>query len=178
MALLNIKVYPEPVLLRVAEPVTQFDDALRRLLKDMAETMYSAPGVGLAAPQVGVSLRAIVVDASPRDESAHLLKLVNPQIVFAEGKSVCEEGCLSVPGYAADVVRAAKIRVEAYDEYGAPVTIETETFSATVIQHEIDHLNGILFIDHLGRLRRELIRKKLKKQARQHAPSNKKQMAM
>ena len=178
MSLLAIRTYPDPILSQVAEPVRQFDDALRRLLHSMAETMYAAPGVGLAAPQVGVSLRAIVVDASPKDEDARLLKLVNPEIVFAEGKSVYEEGCLSVPGYSADVVRHAKIRVEAHDEHGKPVTIETDTFLATVIQHEIDHLNGILFIDHLGRLRRELIKKKLKKHARQDTPSKKKQVVI
>ena len=167
MALLEIKTYPDPILQQEAQPVEQFDDELRRLLADMAETMYEAPGVGLAAPQVGVSLRAIVVDASPRDENATLLKLVNPVVVSAEGKAVCEEGCLSVPGFSAEVVRPSKIRVEAFDENGKSLMIETETFLATVIQHEIDHLEGVLFIDHLGRLKRDLIRKKLKKQARQ-----------
>ncbi|GAK54660.1 peptide deformylase [Candidatus Moduliflexus flocculans] len=174
MALLDIYTYPDPVLLQVAKPVTTFDDTLRRLLDDMAETMYVAPGVGLAAPQVGVSLRAIVVDASTRDPNSHLLKLVNPEIIFSEGRSVCEEGCLSVPGYTAEVARPAHIRVEARDEYGKPVTIDTDTFLATVIQHEIDHLNGILFIEHLGRLRRDLVKKKLKKQARQEKSPKKK----
>lgn len=174
MALLDIYTYPDPVLLQVAKPVTVFDDALRRMLADMAETMYAAPGVGLAAPQVGVSLRAIVVDASTRDPNIGLLKLVNPEIVFSEGHAVCEEGCLSVPGYTAEVTRPAHIRVEACDEFGKPVTIDTETFLATVIQHEIDHLNGVLFIDHLGRLRRDLVKKKLKKQARQEKQPKKK----
>ncbi len=178
MALLDIYTYPDPVLLQIAKPVTVFDERLRRLLDDMAETMYAAPGVGLAAPQVGVSLRAIVVDASPRDTNAHLLKLINPEVVFSEGHSVCEEGCLSVPGYTAEVVRPAKIRVEAFNEYGKPVTIETETFLATVIQHEIDHLNGVLFIDHLGRLRRDIVKKKLKKQARQEQEPKKKKVAV
>ncbi len=173
MAILDIKAYPEPVLLRHAEPVEQFDDELRRLLDDMVETMYDAPGVGLAAPQVGVSLRAIVVDASPRDETATLLKLVNPVVVSAEGKSVCEEGCLSVPGFSAEVVRPSKVCVEAFDEYGEPVVIETETFLATVIQHEIDHLDGVLFIEHLGRLKRDLIKRKLKKQAHQEKKAKK-----
>lgn len=174
MALLDIYTYPAPVLSEVAQPVTVFDEALRQLLADMAETMYAAPGVGLAAPQVGASLRAIVVDASTRDPDTHLLKLVNPEIVFSEGRSVCEEGCLSVPGYSAEIVRPAHIRVEACDEYGKPVTIDTETFLATVIQHETDHLNGVLFIDHLGRLRRDLVKKKLKKQARQEKQPRKK----
>ena len=165
MAILEIKTYPDSVLTQKAKPVEKFDDALRKLLDDMAETMYVAPGVGLAAPQVGVSIRAIVVDASPRDENSELIKLVNPVITFAEGKSVYEEGCLSVPGYAAEVTRAAKICVEAFDEYGKPVKIETDTFQATVLQHEIDHLDGTLFIDHLGRLKRDMIKRKLRKQA-------------
>lgn len=168
MAILEIRTYPDPVLAAEAKPVEQFDDELRRLLDDMAETMYDAPGVGLAAPQVGVSLRAIVVDASPQVEGSKLLKLVNPKIIHSEGKAVCEEGCLSVPGVTAEVVRPAKIRLEAFDGYGNPVGIEDETFLATVIQHEIDHLEGVLFIDHLGRLKRDLLRRKLRKQARRH----------
>ena len=165
MAILEIRTYPDPVLLQDAEPVKIFDHKLQKLLNDMAETMYAAPGVGLAAPQVGVSLRAIVVDASPRDENAELLKLVNPVITFREGESVYEEGCLSVPGYTAEVNRAARVCVEGFDEYGKPVKIDTDTFLATVLQHEIDHLNGVLFIEHLGRLKRDMIKRKLKKRA-------------
>ncbi len=165
MAILEIYTYPDPVLIHKAEPVKTVDRNLRKLLDNMAETMYSAPGVGLAAPQVGVSVRAIVVDASPRDEHAELIKLVNPVITFREGESVYEEGCLSVPGFAAEVVRAARIHVEGFDENGKPVTIDTDTFLATVLQHEIDHLDGVLFIDHLGRLRRDMIKRKLKKRA-------------
>ena len=167
MAILEIKTYPNPILAQKAKAVETFDDKLHRLLDDMAETMYDAPGVGLAAPQVGVSLRVIVVDASPQVEGSKLLKLVNPKIVSAEGKAVCEEGCLSVPGFTSEVVRPAKIRLEAFDADGNPVTIEDDTFLATVLQHEIDHLDGVLFIDHIGRLKRDLIRRKLKKQARQ-----------
>lgn len=167
MAILEIRTYPDPVLTKKAESVEKFDKALRRLLDDMAETMYAAPGVGLAAPQIGVSLRAIVVDASPRVEGAELIKLINPVITCEEGQLVCEEGCLSVPGFAVELTRAAKICVEGFDEYGKPVNIETNTFLAAVLQHEIDHLDGVLFIDHLGRLKRDMIRRKLKKQARQ-----------
>lgn len=163
MALLPIRTFPDPVLLQKAAPVEQIDDTIRQLLADMAETMYAAPGVGLAAPQVGVSRRVIVVDASPRVEGTQLFQLVNPVITFAEGTSVCEEGCLSVPGYSENVTRAAKIVVEAYDEQGKPVKIETDTFLATVLQHEIDHLDGILFIEHLGRLKRDIIKRKLRK---------------
>lgn len=167
MAILEICTYPDPILVQKAEPVENFDRNLRKLLDDMAETMYAAPGVGLAAPQVGVSLQAIVVDASPRDEHAQLIKLVNPIITLREGQSVCEEGCLSVPGFTAEIGRAARICVEGFDEYGKPVTIDTDTFMATVLQHEIDHLNGVLFIEHIGRLRRDMIKRKLKKQALQ-----------
>ena len=178
MAILDIKTYPEPVLAQKAEPVETFDDSLRRLLDDMAETMYVAPGVGLAAPQVGLSLRAIVVDASPMVEGSELIKLVNPVITFQEGESVHDEGCLSVPEYTAEVVRAKKIRVEGFDERGKPVTIETNTFLATVLQHEIDHLEGVLFIDHLGRLKRDMVRKKLKKRARQKEKLRKEQVML
>jgi peptide deformylase len=166
MAILEILTYPTPILLRKAEPVENIDDSIRRLLENMAETMYAAPGVGLAAPQVGVSQRIIVADASPRVEGEHLVKLVNPVITFAEGSTVCEEGCLSVPGFSEDVTRAEKIVVEGYNEDGKPVKIETDTFLATVLQHEIDHLDGILFIDHIGRLKRDIIRRKLRKEAK------------
>lgn len=177
MAILEIRTYPDPVLAQKAKPVEHFDEKLRQLLDNMAETMYVAPGVGLAAPQVGVSLRAIVVDASPKVEDAQLIKLVNPEISFAEGNSVFEEGCLSVPGFTAEVTRASKIRVDGFDGYGEPVTIETDTFLATVLQHEIDHLEGVLFIDHLGRLKRDLVRRRLKKQARQKSTAQKTQFA-
>jgi peptide deformylase len=168
MAILDIKAYPESVLTQVAKPIRQIDDTVRQLLDHMAETMYEASGVGLAAPQVGKSLRAIVVDASPRVEGEKLIKLINPVITFSEGSTVCEEGCLSVPGFSENVTRPAKVVVEGYDENEKPVKIETDTFLATVLQHEIDHLNGVLFIDHLGRLKRDMIRRKLRKQARQH----------
>lgn len=178
MAILEISTYPDPVLAQKAKPVEQFDESLRRLLNDMAETMYVAPGVGLAAPQVGVSLQAIVVDASPMIEGSELIKLVNPVITFVEGESVYEEGCLSVPEFTAEVIRSAHIRVEGFDEYGNPVNIETNTFLATVLQHEIDHLNGVLFIDHLGRLKRDMIRRKLKKHVRQKEKSSRKQAVL
>lgn len=167
MAILEIRAYPDPVLLQDAEPVNTYDRTLRKLLNDMAETMYAAPGIGLAAPQVGVALRAIVIDASPRDENAELIKLVNPVITYREGETVDEEGCLSVPGYTAEVTRAKRVCVEGFDEYGTPVKIDTETFLATVLQHEIDHLNGVLFIEHLGRLKRDMIKRKLKKRVLQ-----------
>jgi peptide deformylase len=166
MAILDIRTYPDPVLAQKAQPVENIDESIRRVLDDMAETMYAASGVGLAAPQVGISLRMIVVDASPRVEGEKLIKLVNPVVTFGEGSVVCEEGCLSVPGVSENVTRFAKVIVEGYNEQGKPVKIETETFLATVLQHEIDHLNGVLFIDHLGRLKRDLIKRKLKKKSR------------
>ena len=174
MAILEIKAYPDPILAQKAKPVENIDDSIRRLLDDMAETMYAAPGVGLAAPQVGVSLRAIVVDASPRVEGEKLIKLINPVITFAEGTSVCEEGCLSVPGFSENVTRSEKVIVEGYNEHGKPIKIETDTFLATVLQHEIDHLNGVLFIDHIGRLKRDMIRRKLRKKARRKDKSDEK----
>lgn len=174
MAILEIRTYPDPVLAQKAEPVENIDDSIRRLLDSMAETMYAAPGVGLAAPQVGVSLRAIIVDASPRVEGEQLIKLINPVITFAEGTSVCEEGCLSVPGFSENVTRSERVIVEGYSEHGKPVKIETDTFLATVLQHEIDHLDGILFIDHVGRLKRDMIRRKLRKKARKENKSDRK----
>jgi peptide deformylase len=166
MAILDIRTYPDPVLAQKAQPVENIDESIRRVLDDMAETMYAASGVGLAAPQVGISLRMIVVDASPRVEGEKLIKLVNPVVTFGEGSVVCEEGCLSVPSVSENVTRFAKVIVEGYNEQGKPVKIETETFLATVLQHEIDHLNGVLFIDRLGRLKRDLIKRKLKKKSR------------
>ncbi len=174
MAIFEIKTYPDPILTQKAQPVENIDESIRCLLDDMAETMYVAPGVGLAAPQVGVSLRALVADASPRVEGEKLIKLVNPVITFAEGVSICEEGCLSVPEVSENVTRAAKIIVEGYDERGKPIKIETDTFLATVLQHEIDHLDGILFIDYLGRLKRDIIKRKLRKKARGKQKSDEK----
>jgi peptide deformylase len=166
MSLLEIREYPDPILKQKAKPVEKVDDSIRQLLNDMTETMYAAPGVGLAAPQIGVSLRVIVVDASPRDEGSKLMKLVNPVITYAEGSVSSEEGCLSIPEITGEVVRAKKISVEALDENGNPLHFTTDTFLARVIQHEIDHLDGTLFIDRLGRLRQDLIKRKLKKRAR------------
>jgi peptide deformylase len=163
MAILEIRIYPDPMLTQKAKPVDVINDAIRQVLDEMAETMYDASGIGLAAPQVGRLVRAIVVDASPSVEGEKLIKLVNPVITFAEGSSVGEEGCLSLPGVSEHVTRAAKIVVDAYNEQGKPVNIETDTFLATVLQHEIDHLNGILFIDHLSRLKRDIIKRKLRK---------------
>lgn len=163
MAILDIRIYPDPILTQKAMPIENVNDSIRQLLNEMTETMYVGSGIGLAAPQVGRSVRAIVVDASPRVEGEKLIKLINPVITFAEGSLVEEEECLSLPGFSEHVTRAAKIVVEAYNEQGKPVKIETDTFLVTVLQHEIDHLDGILFIDHLSRLKRDIIKRKLRK---------------
>jgi peptide deformylase len=164
MALLNILHYPDPRLRRRAEPVAVVTDATRRLIADMAETMYNAPGIGLAAIQVDVPERVIVIDISEtRDQ---LLVLVNPQIVEKDGEQVFEEGCLSVPGVYDSVTRAAHVKVRALDRDGKSFEIEACGLLATCIQHEIDHLDGKVFVDYLSRLKQARIRKKLEKQQR------------
>jgi peptide deformylase len=167
----EIVIWPDPVLKEMASPVDRVDDSIRRLLDDMAETMYAADGVGLAAPQIGVSKRLIVIDtsprqidASPRQPEQKLLHLVNPEIVRAEGKMTYMEGCLSIPGEAEDVDRAGKVWVRALDYNGNPLEIVSEGDLLTVaLQHEIDHLLGTMFVDHLSSLKRELIRRRMKK---------------
>ena len=160
----EIVIWPDPVLKKVAAPVDVVDDGIRRLLDDMAETMYAADGVGLAAPQVGETKRVLVIDTSPRQPEQKLIHLVNPEIVLAEGKTVYTEGCLSIPGEAEEVERANKVRVRALDYHGKPFEIEAEgDLLAIALQHEIDHLQGTLFVDHLSSLKRELIRRRMKK---------------
>jgi peptide deformylase len=159
----EILIWPDPALKVAAAPVARVDAGVRALLDDMAETMYAADGVGLAAPQVGVSLRVVVIDTSPRQEGQKLLHLVNPRIVKTEGETVYTEGCLSVPGEAEEVERAAKVWVEALDRDGKPFAVEAEGLLAIALQHELDHLEGVLFVDHLSSLKRDLIRKRMKK---------------
>ena len=164
MALLTILHYPDPRLRQVAKPVATVDDALRRLVDDMAETMYAAPGIGLAAVQVNVALRVVVIDLS---ETRHTLQvLINPEITERDGKQVFEEGCLSVPGIFGEVERAQHIRVRALNRDGKPFEMETQGLLATCIQHEIDHLDGKVFVDYLSRLKQSRIRKKIEKQER------------
>lgn len=163
MALLKIRHYPDPVLKKVATPVTEFDESLRQLANDMAETMYAAPGVGLAAPQVGISKRLTVIDCSAREEDSQLLVLVNPEIIEREGECFEEEGCLSVPEYYACVKRSARVKVRFQDLDEQPHVIEAEGLTSIACQHEIDHLDGILFVDHLSPLKRSIFRKKWKK---------------
>jgi peptide deformylase len=163
MAILRILHYPEPILKKKSEPVTRFDEELRKLADDMAETMYAAPGVGLAAPQVGISKRLVVIDCAPKDEAPHLLRIANPEIVAREEEVFEEEGCLSVPGYYAKVARSARVTVRHQDLDGKTVELEAEGLLAIAFQHEIDHLDGILFIDHLSPLKKSIFRKKYKK---------------
>jgi peptide deformylase len=160
----EIIIWPDPVLKEVAQPVDRVDDSIRRLLDDMAETMYAADGVGLAAPQIGVTKRVIVIDTSPRQPEQKLVHLVNPEIVLAEGKMVFTEGCLSIPGEAEDVERAARVVVRALDYHGKPFEIEaSEDLLAVALQHEHDHLQGTMFVDHLSSLKRDLIKRRMKK---------------
>lgn len=169
MAKLPILILPDPVLRRVAAPVEVVDDRVRRLADEMLETMYDAPGIGLAAPQVGVSERIIVLDvATDEGQERAPMVLVNPVIVEAsDEKAVYEEGCLSIPDYTEDVERPVRITVRYLDRDGTPKQVEAEGILATCLQHEIDHLNGVLFIDYLSRLKRERVVKRFQKQARQ-----------
>ena len=158
-----ILIWPDPLLKKKALPVTQVDDGLRALVKDMFETMYDADGVGLAAPQVGVLQRLIVLDTSPRDEGARPLAMVNPVITATQGTAVWGEGCLSIPGENEDVERAATVTVRYRDESGAERELTAGGLLAIAIQHEVDHLEGVVFVDHVSSLKRELIRKRMKK---------------
>jgi peptide deformylase len=164
----EIVIWPDPVLKQIAEPVASVDDSIRKLLDDMAETMYAADGVGLAAPQVAVGKRVIVIDTSPRQPDQRLIHLVNPEIVRTEGTTTYTEGCLSIPGEAEEVERAAKVWVRALDYHGKPFEIEGTDLLAIALQHEIDHLEGTLFVDHLSSLKRELIRRRMKKVKAEH----------
>ena len=167
MSVAKIVVYPDPILLAKAKEVEKIDDRLVCLAEDMAETMYAAPGVGLAAPQVGVSERLIVVDVRHSEGEAELVTLINPEILEVEGEVINEEGCLSLPGIKENVARAHRVLVRGYDLSEAEKEIETEGLLALALQHEIDHLEGILFIDRISRLKRGIIQRKLRKMMRE-----------
>ncbi|HEV2430249.1 MAG TPA: peptide deformylase [Burkholderiales bacterium] len=167
MSRLNILRYPDARLHKAAAPVTVFDDSLRKLVADMVETMYAAPGIGLAAIQVDVAKQVIVVDVSERRDS--LVVLVNPEILEATGVSDIEEGCLSVPGIYELVERAERVKVRAHDQSGKPFTLEAQGLLAVCIQHEMDHLKGKVFVEHLSQLKQQRIRAKLAKQLRKSA---------
>ncbi|HXZ54932.1 MAG TPA: peptide deformylase [Burkholderiales bacterium] len=167
MAVLDILRYPDPRLYREAEPVAEVNDSIRALVRDMAQTMYAAPGMGLAATQVDVHRRVIVIDASEtRDQ---LLVLINPEIVLREGVQYCEEGCLSVPGIYEAVERAERVTVRALGLDGKPFTMTADKLLAVCIQHEMDHLEGKVFVEYLSRLKQQRIKAKLQKQLRQTA---------
>lgn len=170
MSLLDIVTYPDPFLRNPTKPVENIDGALQQLLKHMAETMYHAPGVGLAAIQVGIDKSMLTYDIAPKDEERQLNVLINPKIVSAEGEVLSEdEGCLSVPDFRASIKRFERILVEAVNREGNPVRFEAEGFLSIVLQHEIDHLNGTLFIDHVSALKRQMYTKRLQKQLKKQS---------
>ncbi|MBL8472024.1 MAG: peptide deformylase [Rhodocyclaceae bacterium] len=164
MALLPILRYPDARLKKIASPVTQFDSALQRLARDMAETMYAAPGIGLAATQVDVHKRLIVIDTS--EDKSNLQVFINPQIIERDGEQVCEEGCLSVPGIYDKVTRAEHVKVRAQNVNGEFFERDAGGLLAVCIQHEIDHLDGKVFVEYLSPLKQTRIKSKLAKQAR------------
>ena len=167
MALLPVRLYPDPVLRARAAPVERFDDELRRLVRDMIETLHAAPGVGLAAPQVGVGQRVAIVDLSVGERPAELHILVNPVLVSSAGSLVEEEGCLSIPGISEKVERPAAVSVVASDLEGNAFELRGADLLARALCHEIDHLDGILFPDRLRGLRRERVRRALRRLARE-----------
>jgi len=170
MTKLVILEYPDPRLRRRAAPVGQVDDALRQLAADMLETMYAANGIGLAATQVDVHCRLIVLDVS--EQRNHALVLINPELLSAEGLAPAEEGCLSLPGIYDKVSRATRIRVRAQNLHGEHFELEADGLLAVCIQHEMDHLTGKVFVDHLSELKRQLIRRRLEKERRQRSPAS------
>ncbi|GMU59385.1 MAG: peptide deformylase [Myxococcaceae bacterium] len=159
----EILVWPHPLLKQKAQPVAKVDDEIRTLIKDLFESMYAADGVGLAAPQIGVLKNVIVLDTTPRQPEAKPVAMVNPEILSLEGKQTYKEGCLSVPGEAEDVDRAAVVTVRFLDENGDEQTLKCEGLLSVAVQHETDHLKGVMFVDHISTLKRELIRKRMKK---------------
>lgn len=156
--------YGEPMLEQAAKPVTDFGTAeLKELITDMWETMYAAKGVGLAAPQIGAGKRISVIDTSIGEDESKKIVIINPEVTFRDGKQTGEEGCLSIPGFREPVTRANKVAVRAQDENGSSIELDGEELLARAFEHEIDHLNGILFINHLSALKRDIIRRKIKK---------------
>ena len=162
MTIKKILIEPDPILRKKCEPLEKVDDQVRNLMKDMFETMYNAPGIGLAAVQVGVLKRLIVIDISKENEKKNPIFLINPVIISrSSDTSVYEEGCLSLPGHFAEIERPAECKVEYIDYYGKKKEIKAKGLLSTCIQHEVDHLNGVLFIDYLSKLKKDMIVKKL-----------------
>lgn len=173
MAILEILKYPEPILSRESLPLKNITGETAQLVNDLMETMYAAPGVGLAAPQVGVAQRVIVLDVDHENPHKQLYKLINPVITRTEGEVIWEEGCLSVVDFTAEVRRAAKVEVVAFDEHEKEIKVAAEGLFAVALQHEIDHLDGKLFIDRISRLKRNLYTRRRKKMLRNGTiPSN------
>ncbi len=166
MAIRPIVKFGEPVLHKASEPVKNIDGAIALLVNDMLETMYAAPGIGLAAPQIGVPLRVIVIDLSVGEDKSQVIRLLNPEIVEKEGEQCHEEGCLSVPGYGGSPVRPARVVVKGLDLEGKERTYEGHELLARAFCHEIDHVDGLLFVDRLTPLKRDLMNRKLKKRAK------------
>jgi peptide deformylase len=162
MGVITILKYPDPFLKKAAEAVPELEE-IGDIIKDMFDTMYGARGIGLAAPQVGIGKRVIVLDVSPVDETTKALALINPEIISREGKEESEEGCLSVPELNVKISRASKVTVSGYTPEWELIKVAAEGILAVALQHEIDHLNGILIVDYLSRLKREFYRKKIKK---------------
>ena len=171
MAVLEILKYPHPILQKKTEPVSRIDDTIRQLVQSMAETMYAAPGVGLAAPQVGIPLRLAVLDVTKANEPKDLLVLINPEIVASEGECSWEEGCLSIPDCNEEVKRLKKVSVRFQNLEGRENTVTAEDLLSIALQHEIDHLDGILFIDRLSRIKRDFLKRKLRKQKNEDVKS-------
>ncbi|MBU1626447.1 peptide deformylase [bacterium] len=164
MAIREIKVYPDQVLRRISLRVEEVDDSIRELADDMLETIHNAPGVGLAAVQVGVLLRVITIDPSLGEDPKQVMVLINPEIYEPEGNALFEEGCLSVPEYYSEIERAEKIRVKALDKEGNSLDFEASELLARIIQHEIDHLNGKLFIDRMPKVKKDVFKRKWTKE--------------
>jgi peptide deformylase len=167
MAIRPIVKWGDSVLHAPAAPVASVDDSVRRLFEDMVDTMYAAPGIGLAAPQIGVPLRVIVIDLSVGETPGALIKLANPEFLLKEGEQRQEEGCLSIPGFGGTPVRPARVVVRGLDEHGQPVELEGSELLARAFCHEIDHIDGLLFVDRLTPLKRDLMKRKLRKKARE-----------
>jgi peptide deformylase len=172
MSIKPLIILPDPILRQVSKAVEHVDGGLRRLARDMLDTMYDAPGIGLAAIQIGEPVRMLVIDLSKEGEDKAPQVFINPEVIErSDERSVYEEGCLSIPDYYAEVERPAKVRVRFLDDHGVAHETEAEGLLATCLQHEIDHLNGVLFIDHISKLKRDMVVKKFKKLAKDKQPS-------
>ena len=168
MSIRKVVIEPDPILRKKSESLYQVNNDIRKLLDDMLQTMYAAPGIGLAAVQIGILKRIIVIDISKKEEKKNPIFLINPEIIFqSKETSTYEEGCLSLPGHFAEIERPAKCKIKYIDYNGKKAELEAEGLLSTCIQHEIDHLNGILFIDYLSKLKKDMIIKKLKKQKKE-----------